>query len=97
MNQPWPVVSAFLSSIPAGWVGMDSGTGNGKYLPVPVDRPGEIWTIGLDRSANLLKFARCAGGTNREVVLGDALYSCGRSGAFVRVLVSFKVCVYLVC
>ncbi|KLO18633.1 S-adenosyl-L-methionine-dependent methyltransferase [Schizopora paradoxa] len=80
--KPWPIVSAFLASIPSGWVGLDSGTGNGKYLPLPLDRPGESWTIGLDRSSNLLNFAKSAGGKSREVVLGDAMDCCWRSGAF---------------
>jgi len=75
-------VSAFLSSIPSGWVGLDSGTGNGKYLPLPLDRPGESWTIGLDRSANLLDFAKSAGSKAREVVLGDAIECCWRTGVF---------------
>lgn len=82
-GQPWPVVSAFLSSIPTGWVGLDSGTGNGKYLPLPLDRPGGSWTVGLDRSTNLLSFARSAGGKAREVVLGDAMKCCWRNGIFV--------------
>ena len=86
-RQPWPLVTRFLSSIPTGWVGLDSGTGNGKYLSHPqVDRlSGSTWTIGLDRSRNLLDIAKNAGdsGTIREVVLGDVL-GCGwRHGAFV--------------
>ncbi|PSR74113.1 hypothetical protein PHLCEN_2v10069 [Hermanssonia centrifuga] len=81
---PWPIIAQFLDSIPTGWVGLDSGTGNGKYLPLPHDRPGSIWTIGLDRSRNLLSIARTAGGNNitREVVWGDVLGWQWRHGAF---------------
>ena len=86
--QPWPIIAQFLSSLPTGWVGLDSGTGNGKYLPLPADRPGAVWTIGLDRSRNLLKIAQMAGGNNviREVVWGDVLGRSWRKGAFVRTL-----------
>ncbi len=82
--QPWPIIAAFLSSLPTGWVGVDLGTGNGKYLPLPYDRPGAVWTIGLDRSINLLKLAKRAGDVDREVVLGDVLDHPWRRGAFVR-------------
>ncbi|KAL1755971.1 hypothetical protein FB107DRAFT_290394 [Schizophyllum commune] len=82
--KPWPVIARFLSSLPTGAVGLDSGTGNGKYLPLPLDRPsGSVWTIGLDRSRNLLEIARRAGdGPLREVVWGDALQDCWRWHAF---------------
>ncbi|KAL1735193.1 S-adenosyl-L-methionine-dependent methyltransferase [Schizophyllum commune] len=82
--KPWPVIAIFLSSLPTGAVGLDSGTGNGKYLPLPLDRPsGSVWTIGLDRSRNLLEIARRAGdGPLREVVWGDALQDCWRWHAF---------------
>ncbi|KAJ7046650.1 S-adenosyl-L-methionine-dependent methyltransferase [Mycena alexandri] len=73
--KPWPIIAAFLANLQDGWVGLDSGTGNGKYLPLPLDRPGRQWTIGLDRSRNLLEIARTAGGASvlREVVWGDVL------------------------
>ncbi|KAI0721026.1 S-adenosyl-L-methionine-dependent methyltransferase [Cerioporus squamosus] len=80
--KPWPIIAAFLSSLPTGWVGADLGTGNGKYLPLPSDRPGAVWTIGLDRSINLLKLAKRAGDVDREVVLGDVLDNPWRRGAF---------------
>ncbi|KAF8507326.1 hypothetical protein BU17DRAFT_57511 [Hysterangium stoloniferum] len=79
---PWPIIAEFLDSLPPGSIGLDSGTGNGKYLPLPLDRPSSIWTIGLDRSHKLLEIAQNAGGKRREVVWGDAL-GCGwRVGAF---------------
>ncbi|KAI0374965.1 S-adenosyl-L-methionine-dependent methyltransferase [Pilatotrama ljubarskyi] len=80
--KPWPIIAAFLSSLPTGWVGVDLGTGNGKYLPLPSERPGSVWTIGLDRSRNLLGIAKHAGGVEREVVWGDVLDRPFRLGAF---------------
>ncbi|KAI0797936.1 S-adenosyl-L-methionine-dependent methyltransferase [Abortiporus biennis] len=80
--KPWPIIAQFLSSIPTGWIGLDSGTGNGKYLPLPLDRPGSIWTIGLDRSRNLLSIAQNAGGVAREVIWGDVLDNPWRHGVF---------------
>lgn len=89
--KPWPIIATFLFSLPAGWVGLDSGTGNGKYLPLPTDRPGSVLTIGLDRSRNLLQIARQAGGEGplREVVWGDVLGHPWRDGAFVSRLRSY--------
>ncbi|KAG7092372.1 hypothetical protein E1B28_008731 [Marasmius oreades] len=82
--RPWPIIAKFLSDIPSGWVGFDSGTGNGKYLPLPLDSPGKIWTIGLDRSRNLLEIARSAGDGNtiREVICGDVLNNVWRDNVF---------------
>jgi tRNA (uracil-5-)-methyltransferase TRM9 len=86
-TQPWPVVAEFLSNIPAGWIGLDSGTGNGKYLQLPSDPPGKTWMIGLDRSRKLLEIAKNAGEERREVVLGDVLGHGWRAGTFVRAAV----------
>ncbi|KAG2144756.1 hypothetical protein BD769DRAFT_930133 [Suillus cothurnatus] len=85
--KPWPIIAKFLSDLPTGWIGLDSGTGNGKYLPLPANRPGSILTIGLDRSRNLLQIAQHAGSEpgcliTREVVWGDVLGSGWRSGIF---------------
>ncbi|KZT67773.1 S-adenosyl-L-methionine-dependent methyltransferase [Daedalea quercina L-15889] len=80
--KPWPIIAQFLSSLPTGWVGLDSGTGNGKYLPLPQDRPGSVWTIGLDRSRNLLEIAQNAGDIRREVVWGNVLERPWRAGSF---------------
>ncbi|KAG5354231.1 hypothetical protein C0989_003744 [Termitomyces sp. Mn162] len=82
--KPWPVISAFMSSLSTGWVGLDAGTGNGKYLPLPLDRPTDIFTVGLDRSIKLLRIARIAGESQqiREVVWGDILGHGWRSGVF---------------
>ncbi|KAH9951220.1 S-adenosyl-L-methionine-dependent methyltransferase [Amylocystis lapponica] len=80
--KPWPIIADFLGALPSGWVGLDSGTGNGKYLPLPLERPGSVWTVGLDRSRNLLDIARRGGGVLREVVWGDVLDRPWRDGAF---------------
>ncbi|KAJ1023294.1 hypothetical protein NDA18_004821 [Ustilago nuda] len=32
--KPWPLIPAFLSTIPTGSLGADLGCGNGKYLPI---------------------------------------------------------------
>lgn len=86
--QPWPIIAKFISDLPPGWIGLDSGTGNGKYLALPVDLPGSVLTVGLDRSRNLLLIARNAGGRSaapviREVVWGDVLDNGWRAGSFV--------------
>ncbi|KAJ3906444.1 hypothetical protein F5879DRAFT_1069556 [Lentinula edodes] len=80
--KPWPVIAAFLSNIPPGWVGLDSGTGNGKYLPLPAENPSRVWTVGLDHSLNLLKIARNAGGVYQEVVRGNILDQPWRKNSF---------------
>ncbi len=77
----WPLISEFLASIKTGSIGLDSGTGNGKYLPL--DKDGKIYFIGLDRSKSLLQFAKSAGSKDRDVVLGDALGLGWRAGIFV--------------
>ena len=82
--KPWPVVAAFLASIPPGSIGLDAGAGNGKYLIAPREREGKYWTVALDRSRNLLGIAQTAGGRDRECVWGDVLGSCWRRGAFVK-------------
>ncbi|KAJ7905361.1 S-adenosyl-L-methionine-dependent methyltransferase [Mycena olivaceomarginata] len=70
--KPWPIIAAFLANLRDGWVGLDSGTGNGKYLPLPADRPGRVWTIGLDRSRNLLDIARTGGRDRRDYAISIA-------------------------
>ncbi|KAH7107560.1 hypothetical protein BKA62DRAFT_610485 [Auriculariales sp. MPI-PUGE-AT-0066] len=77
--KPWPVIATFVASISAGSIGLDSGCGNGKYLPLNTP---SILTLGLDRSANLLRIAQTAGGRSRDVVLGNILDCCWRPGCF---------------
>ncbi|CAK5277752.1 unnamed protein product [Mycena citricolor] len=84
--KPWPVIAAFLESLTPGSLGLDAGTGNGKYLPLGP----RVFTIGLDRSRNLLQIARTAGGEQvvREVVQADVMDNVWRDGLFVRFHVS---------
>ncbi|KAJ7105766.1 S-adenosyl-L-methionine-dependent methyltransferase [Mycena crocata] len=77
--KPWPIIASFLGALPAGWVGLDAGTGNGKYLSLAAPR---CCTIGLDRSRNLLTIAQTAGGAPRDVVWDDVLGHPWREGAF---------------
>lgn len=77
--KPWPVIAEFMASLAAGSVGLDSGCGNGKYLPLGHPR---VFTVGLDRSAKLLDIAKGAGDAPRDVVLADALDDCWRPGVF---------------
>ncbi|KAJ7273584.1 hypothetical protein B0H12DRAFT_1199938 [Mycena haematopus] len=74
--KPWPIIAAFLAALRDGWVGLDSGTGNGKYLPLPPTPTAQ--------TANLLEIARTAGGTGavREVVWGDVLGHAWREHVF---------------
>lgn len=82
------MIANFLGTLEPGWIGLDSGTGNGKYLSIP-DR--SIWMIGLDRSRNLLEIAKHAGSEDRpemkEVVWGDVLDGCWRNGVFVSIAI----------
>ncbi|ELU45758.1 hypothetical protein AG1IA_00219 [Rhizoctonia solani AG-1 IA] len=75
--KPWPVIAKFLESVPTGAIGLDAGTGNGKYLPLS---EGRYLTMGVDRSMGLLKFAQHAGEStiSRDVILGDVRDSIWR-------------------
>ncbi|KAF8607990.1 hypothetical protein BDV93DRAFT_487981 [Ceratobasidium sp. AG-I] len=79
--KPWPVIANFLESIPSGALGLDAGTGNGKYLPLS---EGRFLTVGTDRSIGLLKFAQYAGesATPRDVLLSDVRDHIWRKGVF---------------
>ncbi|KIM26041.1 hypothetical protein M408DRAFT_73274 [Serendipita vermifera MAFF 305830] len=80
--KPWPIVATFISSLMTGSVGLDLGCGNGKYLSLPSENPSRIRTIGVDRSINLLGFARTSGVGTSEVVLGDVIQLPWRAGTF---------------
>ncbi|KAH7343696.1 hypothetical protein B0J17DRAFT_764870 [Rhizoctonia solani] len=79
--KPWPVIAKFLESVPTGAIGLDAGTGNGKYLPLS---EGRYLTMGVDRSIGLLKFAQYAGESAipRDVILGDVRDLIWRNGVF---------------
>ncbi|GAC92833.1 hypothetical protein PHSY_000390 [Pseudozyma hubeiensis SY62] len=74
--KPWPLIPAFLNTIPQGSLGADLGCGNGKYLPIrstlalpsaatdsDSKRQDSLLTIGVDRSSNLISLAQHNFGT----------------------------------
>ncbi|KAI1487926.1 S-adenosyl-L-methionine-dependent methyltransferase, partial [Biscogniauxia mediterranea] len=82
-HKPWPFVADFLLSQPPGSVGLDVGCGNGKYLGVNRD----VFIVGSDRSAALVRLARDHGGERRaDVAVADGLalpFSRRRGADFV--------------
>lgn len=54
--KPWPMIASFLADVPAGSIGLDSGAGNGKYIPCARASGAEM--IPMDRSEGLLGFAK---------------------------------------
>ncbi|TWU78711.1 tRNA methyltransferase, has a role in tRNA modification [Metarhizium rileyi] len=85
-HKPWPLVSRFLTSLPAGSIGLDVGCGNGKYIPV---NPS-LHVLASDRSPSLVQLAnrRCGGG---EVIVADGLALPYRPGS-----VDFVICIAVV-
>jgi len=53
--KPWPKVEEFMNNIPKGSIVLDVGCGNGKYLGCNSEN---LFTIGTDRSFNLIDIAR---------------------------------------
>ena len=89
--KPWPIIARFLSSIPPHSLGLDSGAGNGKYLPVVREGSHGSRMIALDRSSGLLSVAKSqkgeigdevVGGVE-ECVRGDLAFDGWRHGVFV--------------
>jgi hypothetical protein len=80
-NQPWPLITTFLQSLPPNSLGLDSGAGNGKYLPVAASA-GHVM-IALDRSLGLLGIAKEQEG-GMDIVRGDLGCRGWRGGVFVR-------------
>lgn len=86
--KPWPVIAEFLQSLAPGSVGLDVGCGNGKYLAVNPD----VFIVGSDRSAALVRIARDHGGERRgEVAVADGLALPFREGA-----ADFAICVAVI-
>ncbi|WWC63692.1 uncharacterized protein I303_106297 [Kwoniella dejecticola CBS 10117] len=77
-HKPWPFIEKFLHSLPANSIGLDSGAGNGKYLPS--SRDAKLEMIALDRSSGLLEIARNENGG--ECVRGDLGFRGWRDGVF---------------
>ena len=79
--KPWPLISDFLRSLPAGSIGIDVGSGNGKYLTL---NP-EIYIIGSDRSRELVAIAnteRCQKQSSSDAIVGDILSLPHRNAEF---------------
>ncbi|WRT68762.1 uncharacterized protein IL334_005742 [Kwoniella shivajii] len=77
-HKPWPLIKTFLHSLPPNALGLDSGAGNGKYLPT--SREAGLEMIALDRSQGLLDIAK---NENRgECVRGDLCFNGWRNGVF---------------
>ncbi|PWN33843.1 S-adenosyl-L-methionine-dependent methyltransferase [Meira miltonrushii] len=62
--KPWPLIPAFINSLPVGSIGADLGCGNGKYLHLrnilasaQEDTSNDIMMLGMDRSSNLIDLA----------------------------------------
>ncbi|EST09132.1 Methyltransferase type 11 [Kalmanozyma brasiliensis GHG001] len=91
--KPWPLIPAFLSTVPPGSLGADLGCGNGKYLPIRSiltsggDGENSLLTLGVDRSSNLVglaqhNFPSAQPNARHEVTVGDALACSLRAGVF---------------
>ena len=69
--KPWPLIPAFINSLPSGSIGADLGCGNGKYLHLrnilassnvqqqsnANANANDIMILGMDRSSNLIDLA----------------------------------------
>ena len=75
--KPWPRVSEFLESLPAGSLVADVGCGNGKYM-----RDARHFIVGSDRSRPLAEIAASRAAFLGAVFVGDATYVACRTGVF---------------
>jgi alkylated DNA repair protein alkB homolog 8 len=75
--KPWPKVAEYLNSLEPGSLNADVGCGNGKYLNVNE----KIFTIGTDRSFNLISICREKKSDN-QVFVADSLKLPLRSETF---------------
>ncbi|KAJ1025861.1 hypothetical protein NDA16_002487 [Ustilago loliicola] len=76
--KPWPLIPAFLSTIPAGSLGADLGCGNGKYLPIrstlalpPSAASGEQDTVAEDNETAKRQNSLLTVGVDRSSNLVD--------------------------
>ena len=79
--KPWPRVSEFLDSLPPDTLGLDSGAGNGKYVPSASEH-GRM-AVALDMSWGLLKIARGCMDRGVECLRGELGFEGWRCGLFV--------------
>ena len=87
-HKPWPIVSRFLLSLPAGAVGLDIGCGNGKCLSVNPN----IFILGSDRSQKLIGIAKQH--EPSDVVVADTLALPHQQDRWARM--DFVVCIAVV-
>lgn len=97
-QQPWPIVTSFLSSLPPGAIGLDVGCGNGKNLSIASTTSASsssslssgIFTLGSDRSPSLIRLAaqHQQHRSGADVVVADALALPHPRGRF-----DFAICV----
>lgn len=80
--KPWPKVKEFMENIPPGSLVADLGCGNGKYLGC---NSQNLFTIGMDRSSNLIDLARLKD-ISYQTYVADSLNLPMRSNAFDRVI-----------
>lgn len=76
--KPWPVVVEFLNSRSTGSIGIDVGCGNGKYLNINPN----VYLLGSDRSAELVKCAEEIGGIRYNLLVCDGLQLPHRDNTF---------------
>jgi alkylated DNA repair protein alkB family protein 8 len=79
--KPWPRVAEYLNKLPKGALNADVGCGNGKYLNVNND----IFSIGTDRSFNLVNICKEKSKTN-QLFVADSLKLPFRSNVFDSVI-----------
>jgi ubiquinone/menaquinone biosynthesis C-methylase UbiE len=79
--KPWPKVAEFMSGLEPGSLNADIGCGNGKYL----NEGKNIFTVGTDRSINLLSCCRQKDNKN-QVFAADSLKLPFRSNIFNSVI-----------
>nr|pir hypothetical protein B24P11.30 [imported] - Neurospora crassa [Neurospora crassa] len=82
--KPWPAVAQFLHAQQPGYVGLDVGCGNGKYLGVNKN----VFMVGSDRSANLVAHA--------NELANDVLVADGLSLPFREGRADFAICIAVI-
>lgn len=83
--KPWPLIASYLSRVPPNSLGLDSGAGNGKYLPVLQSSSEGSFLMALDRSSGLLEIAQKQGAGDQECLRGDLCFRGWRDGVFVSI------------
>jgi tRNA (uracil-5-)-methyltransferase TRM9 len=84
-RQPWPIISAYVSSFPPGSLGIDVGCGNGKNLSINAG----VHFVATDRSPSLVALA--AAGHAHDAAVADVLHLPYARGRF-----DFAICIAVV-